>query len=272
MPRPVMNTSFILPLILLFLLLGTTQLNAQLDEDTRRVQWASGGRVGMAFNNTNVEPAASGSRRTFSYFYEQEFEARISEKWSFLAIFGQDHLQNYREAEPTAPLRLGNDPNIVDHPYTSELQTTFLRLGGQYNYRIGSGDLSLALTGGIAGTDYTRTYDFVARGSFSRRDQEPGFAVDESRPTFSLTYSARGQYLHWMGRKFAIGAGLQMMGFNYLSGGQETSEGLRFRLGQQGSNGLRARYAVNYDVDSLTVDPTARPVVFHWYLTVNSRF
>lgn len=256
-------------LTMFFLL--TLSLAAQ-EDDTKRIQLATGGRVGLLINAYNIEPAGSGSRQAFGYFYEQNLEARLSEKWSLFALTGVETIENYRDAEPSAGF-LTADPNIVNHPYTSKLKTFSIRLGGQYNYRIGSGDLSVALAGGIAGTTYDRTYDFVARETLNRQRSQsaPGVTTDLSDPTFNWTYGARVQYMHWISRKFAVGAGLQAIGYRYFSGGIDTTQGKRFKIGEQESSTLPARYPINYDTDSLTVDPTNRPVSFQWFITLHSR-
>lgn len=255
-------------LLLLFLL--TAPLLAQEEADTRRIQWATAGRFAMPFGSgPTIEPAETGSRLTTNILYEIDYEARFNEHWSAILVTGMDFVWTRRDPTNTAPGRITDDPEFVTHPFTSTLNTIFLRLGGQYSYRIGRGDFSAALSAGPGFTSYTRSYDYLRVTGPNLLTS--GVAIDEARPTFTLVFSARMQYTHWFARKFALTAGIQGISFRYQSGAVDTPDGPRYQLEYQESAVLPVRYNVNYDITSLTPDPRLRKIGLNWFVGVTQR-
>ena len=254
--------------ITVMLLTTCIDLTGQLNDDAHAVQWASGGRIGTVFSRYNLEPAPTGSRRESNYFFELDLEARFHPRWSVLLLFGRDFLHTWRDPEARAPGHLTDDPEFITHPYTSLLRTTFLQLGGQYNYRLGASDLSLVLSGGPTLTDYRRNYDLLITDNNA---STPGFAVDETRSTFGVVGTLRLNYTRWFTRRFAVGLNLQLRGWQYLSGGVDTPRGVRFELNYQESDRMATYYNVNYDITSQTPDPSTRPADFSWSINLTQR-
>lgn len=254
---------------LLLLLLLATPLFAQEEADTRRVQWATAARVGMSFGQGSIEPPQTGSRLVRNVLVETDYEARFNKHWSAIAVLGGDFVWTYRDPSARAPGTLTDDPEFISHPFTSRRSLLFLRLGGQYNYRLGKGDLSVAASAGPAFGTYIRHYDYLRVSGNNL--VSAGVVTDESVSTFNLAFSSRVQYTHWFARKFAVSAGFQALSFRYLSGGVDTPNGPRYELGRQESAALPVRYNVNYDITSLTPDPTLRNFSLGWFVGITQR-
>lgn len=261
--------SFLPKLCCLLLCWSALSLNAQLEADTRAVQFALSLRYGQTFGGgPNFERPQSGERQLSSTFFDQELELRFSKSWSALLSLGISASRSWRAPEPGVTPFVA-DPEFVTHPFTSQLDGVALQLGGQYSHRIGSGDLSLAATGGFVWNSYEREYDLI-RGT-NDNYFAGGTAVDRTKSATSFLGIIRLQYTYWFSRKLALGVGGQYLVPSYLSGGIDTPGGLRYELDEQQSAILAVPFNVNYDITSQTPDPSVNRNRLNWFIGFTTR-
>ncbi|MEM6770665.1 MAG: hypothetical protein AAF597_08790 [Bacteroidota bacterium] len=257
--------------LLLFLLLASAPclVAQQTMADNRKVQFAYSIRYGEGFSGgPNFEPPQTGQRQLHGFLFEQELEVRFSQKWSALFSLGGANTKTWRSPEAQGNVFV-EDPEFITHPYSSELTGLFVQLGGQYSHRIGSGDLSLALTSGFIWNTYSREYDRITLDGQSY--VAAGTLRDRTKSATSVLTIARLQYTYWFSRQLAVSIGVQYLSPSYLSGGIDTPRGVRYELDAQGSSRILVPFDVNYDITSLTPDPSVRRNRFNWLVGFTSR-
>jgi hypothetical protein len=230
-------------------------MTGQSIEDSRRIQWANTYRYSQPILPiNNFEPAENGGRLTSSYRLEIEVEARTSDKLGLLLVVSDDVVRSRLNPDPDSDSAVDLDnPFGIVHPYTSRIETWSLQLGAQYNWRLGAGDLSVGAVTGVGRETYTRVYDLITlRNNVYRMN---GVSVNESNPVTHWQSSFRLQYTHWISRRFAINAGVQLHTSRYLKGGIETIRGPRYEIEYQEVEGMPVLYNLNYDRTTLTPNP-----------------
>ncbi len=241
----------------LLLLCSGGPLGAQSPENRQKIQWAQTTRFGVPLRPVrSFEPPENGGRLTTGFRLDVELEARTSDKISFLLLLTDDQLYSYLDPDLSSDTGVEvTNPFGLVHPYTSTLETTALELGLQYNWRVGSGDFSLGALAGIGAETYSRTYDIIT-GLVESRQRLAGVSYNESEIVMQWVTTFRLQYTHWLGRRFALNLGTHFHVSRYLSGGIETSRGLRYAVEYQELEALPVPYNLNYDRSTLMPDPT----------------
>ncbi|MEM9930990.1 MAG: hypothetical protein AAF840_14305 [Bacteroidota bacterium] len=259
----------------LILLSSGNFLDAQSFRDSEGIQWASTIRFGLPLLPIgDFEPPENGGRINTGFRLDTEFEARVSERISLLALFTDDNIYSY--LDPNASSDAGvdlSDPFGLVHPYTSTVELAGLQLGIQYNLRVGNGDFSLGILSGLGAEFYSRTYDIIT--GVAARQRLSGISYNESELVQQWVNTFRLQYTHWLGRRFALNLGVHLHTSQYMSGGIETSRGLRYVVEYQEISDMPVPYNLNYDRTTVMPNPTKYVKNFtrlYLHLGVTSRF
>lgn len=240
----------------LLLLCCSALLKGQSLDDSRRIQWAQTTRFGVPLLPIrNFEPPENGGRLTTGLRIEMELEARTSDKVSILLLALDEDIYSYLDPALSSDTGVDLlDPFGLVHPYTSNVETTGLELGLQYNVRVGSGDFSLGALSGVGLETYSRTYDIIT-GLVESRQRLAGVSYNESELVWQWVSTLRFQYTHWLGRRFALNLGTHLHVSQYISGGIETTRGLRYAVEYQELEALPIPYNLNYDRSTLMPNP-----------------
>jgi len=217
-----------------------------------------------SINVTNFEPLENGSRTTSSWSYNLGYELRTKKNFGWLLSYNEETLTSYKSPETADEVPA---PFSMVHPYHSSISASYLALGVQYNLRIGSGDLSFGVLAGPGLAVYSRTWDVVNARFFNDKIDfdRLSFAsyVDMSSSTWRLSGNARLQYTYWISRDLAFSVGAEYNQSNYLGGGVDTVNGLRYELNQReffpgevNTFTTPLLYNVNYDNSTLAPDPS----------------
>jgi len=220
-------------------------------------------RYGGSARITNLEPAENGPRQTSAWSYFYGIELRGGKKTGWLLGIMEETITSRK-----SPATSGGTPgpfNMI-HPYHSSLSASYLMLGAQYNFRIGQGDLSIGGQLGPGLARYSRTWDVLtAKVVNDKIDPERlSFAsdVDRSRSTWRLAASASVRYTYWFSRRMAFSLGAEYSQSNYLGGGVDTGNGLRYELsereflpGEVINRTTPLFYNINYDRRTLAPNP-----------------
>lgn len=247
-------------------------LYGQQKADTRKVHWAQTIRyIDSSLGLENIEPDENGPRDVTSGRIELEIEGRFSQHFSALILSG---IGAYRTRQETSSLNSSVDldnPFHLIHPYSSQLETFTLQLGGQYSLQLKQGEVNVAAATGFEWGRYSRIYDYIRElgdGTF-RAD---GLATDSFEAVRGSISTLRVQYTYWFARKFALSMGAQGYARFYQRGGISTSAGERYQPRALESGFMPLRYNLNYDFTTLSPDPSPNVYRLEFIISITSRF